>query len=179
MNYLYQLYFELKGNHTAHRQALKKSQDHFEISDAWCILRRTGEHYSSMPMHLHRFFRQNHLTTCGASIPRSLIADRRQNHSSRERLSVPIAIARLRGLAAACMLISPLKRSLKSYHVLDDTNQERFDTVSHEIILAKLNSIGISGKVHQLFQSYLACYSQVVEIGKFQSFLHTITWAPF
>ena len=50
-----------------------------------------------------------------------------------------------------------------------------FDTVEHQILLAKLNHCGIRGVSNDLFKSYLSNQNQYVSINGFDSGLTTIS----
>lgn len=52
--------------------------------------------------------------------------------------------------------------------------KKAFDTVSHSLLLAKLNDLGISGSAYKLLESYLTNRTQVVRIGTFTSNPHKI-----
>lgn len=54
--------------------------------------------------------------------------------------------------------------------------KKAFDTVSHDILLQKLNDIGIVGTAHDMFTSYLRNRCQVVKIGKSESSYSTLTY---
>lgn len=47
--------------------------------------------------------------------------------------------------------------------------KKAFDTVSHSILLQKLNSIGIVGNAHKIFESYLNNRQQLVKFGSVES----------
>lgn len=47
--------------------------------------------------------------------------------------------------------------------------KKAFDTVSHKILLKKLQNIGVVGRALQIFKSYLSGRSQIVKIGKYLS----------
>ena len=52
--------------------------------------------------------------------------------------------------------------------------QKAFDTVDHQILLAKLNHYGIRGVSHDWFKSYLSNCSQYVSINEYDSGLAAI-----
>ena len=52
--------------------------------------------------------------------------------------------------------------------------QKAFDTVDHQIMLAKLNHYGIRGVSNDWFKSYLSNRSQYVSINGYESFLAVI-----
>ena len=52
--------------------------------------------------------------------------------------------------------------------------QKAFDTVDHQILLAKLNHYGIRGVSNDWFKSYLSNRNQYVSINGFDSGLTTI-----
>ena len=54
--------------------------------------------------------------------------------------------------------------------------QKAFDTVDHQILLAKLNHYGIRGVSNDWFKSYLSNRNQYVSINGFDSGLTTINW---
>lgn len=54
--------------------------------------------------------------------------------------------------------------------------KKAFDTVSHKILLKKLNSIGITGTALSMFKSYLSNRRQVVRIGNQHSQAKSITY---
>lgn len=54
--------------------------------------------------------------------------------------------------------------------------KKAFDTVSHELLLNKLNAIGIKGPALDIFRSYLSNRYQVVKIGDIQSDPKIITY---
>lgn len=47
--------------------------------------------------------------------------------------------------------------------------KKAFDTVSHLILLQKLNDIGVTGIAHIIMESYLMNRSQIVIIGNYHS----------
>ena len=63
-------------------------------------------------------------------------------------------------------------RHSKLYQVFLDISKA-FDNVSHEGLLYKLNSIGISGKFYKLMESYLSDRFQRVVLNK-----QTSSWRP-
>lgn len=54
--------------------------------------------------------------------------------------------------------------------------KKAFDTVSHTLLLQKLNNIGIIDSAHRMFESYLSNRTQIVKIDKAQSSPQTITF---
>ena len=54
--------------------------------------------------------------------------------------------------------------------------QKAFDTVDHQILLAKLNHYGIHGVSNDWFKSYLSNRNQYVSINGFDSGLSTISY---
>lgn len=54
--------------------------------------------------------------------------------------------------------------------------RKAFDTVSHEILLMKLNSLGVTGSAYEMLKSYLSNRYQIVKIGEFQSEPQLITF---
>ena len=54
--------------------------------------------------------------------------------------------------------------------------QKAFDTVDHQILLAKLNHYGIRGVSNDWLKSYLSNRNQYVSINRFDSGLTTINW---
>ena len=54
--------------------------------------------------------------------------------------------------------------------------QKAFDTVDHQILLAKLNHYGIRGKAHEWFKSYLSNRQQFVSINGFNSKIVTMNY---
>ena len=54
--------------------------------------------------------------------------------------------------------------------------QKAFDTVDHQILLAKLNHYGIRGVSNDWLKSYLSNRNQYVSINGFDSGLTTINW---
>ena len=70
-----------------------------------------------------------------------------------------------------------------SYHNIDDHSymglafvdlKKAFDTVSHNVLLTKLNNYGIRGVAHTLIHSYLNNRQQFVSINQNQSNLKSI-----
>ena len=57
--------------------------------------------------------------------------------------------------------------------------QKAFDTVDHQILLAKLNHYGIRGVSNDWFKSYLSNRNQYVSINGFDSGRTTINWDVF
>ena len=53
--------------------------------------------------------------------------------------------------------------------------QKAFDTVDHQILLAKLNHYGICGVSNDWFKSYLSNRHQYVSINRYESGL---VWCP-
>lgn len=53
--------------------------------------------------------------------------------------------------------------------------KKAFDTVSHYILLQKLQAIGVTGNAHKIFASYLSSRSQIVKIGNSESSSQLIT----
>lgn len=77
-----------------------------------------------------------------------------------------------RTLTAAMDLITKIKTNIdKKYIALGIfiDLKKAFDTVSHQKLLQKLKNIGITGKAHNMFASYLQNRSQIVKIGDFTS----------
>ena len=54
--------------------------------------------------------------------------------------------------------------------------QKGFDTVDHQILLAKLNHYGICGVSNNWFKSYLSNHSQYVFINGYDSGFAAINW---
>ena len=54
--------------------------------------------------------------------------------------------------------------------------QKAFDTVDHQILLAKLNHYGIRGVPNDWFKSYLSNRNQYVSINGYESNLAAINW---
>lgn len=54
--------------------------------------------------------------------------------------------------------------------------KKAFDTVSHDILLNKLEDVGITGNAHKIFKSYLTDRFQVVKIAEYQSLQKPITY---
>lgn len=54
--------------------------------------------------------------------------------------------------------------------------KKAFDTVSHELLLKKLNDMGLTGAAYDMLKSYLSNRMQVVQIGKSQSSLKPINF---
>ena len=52
--------------------------------------------------------------------------------------------------------------------------QKAFDTVDHQMLLAKLNHCGICGVLNDCFKSYLSNLSQYVSINRYDSGLAAI-----
>ena len=55
--------------------------------------------------------------------------------------------------------------------------QKAFDTVDHQILLAKLNHYGIRGVSNDWFKSYLSNHNQHVSINGYESGLAAINWS--
>lgn len=51
-----------------------------------------------------------------------------------------------------------------------------FDSVSHGILLRKLENYGIRGNIHKFFQSYLSSRSQFVKVSNVKSYLMNIDY---
>lgn len=81
-------------------------------------------------------------------------------------------------LSATIDLVTKLKNKVDkkqiSLGVFIDL-KKAFDTISHDLLLDKLHSIGINGKAHSMLKSYLTNRSQVVKMGNFQSEPRQIT----
>ena len=54
--------------------------------------------------------------------------------------------------------------------------QKAFDTVDHQILLAKLNHYGIRGVSNDWFESYLSNLNQYVSINSFDFGLTSLNW---
>ena len=72
-------------------------------------------------------------------------------------------------------LISNLDKKLNSCAIFLDL-AKAFDSVSHEILLRKLQCYGIRGKALQLFKSYLSGRSQFVKLADAESSLMNIVF---
>lgn len=81
-------------------------------------------------------------------------------------------------LSATIDLVTNLKNKIDkkqiSLGVFIDL-KKAFDTISHDLLLEKLHSIGIKGKAHSMLKSYLTNRFQVVKMGTIQSSPRLIT----
>ena len=67
-----------------------------------------------------------------------------------------------------------LRSIKKKYQKIIQKYQKAFDTVDHQILLAKLNHYGIRGVSNDWFKSYLSNRNQYVSINGFDSGLTTV-----
>ncbi|CAH2100147.1 unnamed protein product [Euphydryas editha] len=75
-------------------------------------------------------------------------------------------------LSATMDLVTRIKLSIDNKEIVLGIFidlKKAFDTVSHDIMLRKLNDIGITGRALEIFKSYLANRYQIVKIGSHQS----------
>jgi hypothetical protein len=54
--------------------------------------------------------------------------------------------------------------------------KKAFDTVSHNLLIEKLENLGITGTAHNMFKSYLSNRTQVVKIGNYVSDSAAVGW---
>lgn len=82
-------------------------------------------------------------------------------------------------LSATVDLVNKIKNSIDEKKIalgIFIDLKKAFDTVSHELLLNKLNDIGINGTAHKIFKSYLTNRLQIVKIGEYQSTPRLITY---
>lgn len=75
-------------------------------------------------------------------------------------------------LTATIDLVTKIKQNIDKKNIVLGIFvdlKKAFDTVSHELLLQKLEFLGITGKALQMFKSYLTQRSQIVKINSFQS----------
>jgi retron-type reverse transcriptase len=81
-------------------------------------------------------------------------------------------------LSAAIDLVTKIKNKIDQRQlalgVFIDL-KKAFDTVSHSLLLKKLESIGVTDVALQMFRSYLKNRRQIVKFGNYQSSTHPIT----
>ena len=72
-------------------------------------------------------------------------------------------------------ILSNLDKGLSTCAVFLDL-AKAFDSVSHDILLRKLEKYGIRGNIHKFFQSYLSSRSQFVKVNNVKSCLMNIDY---
>lgn len=82
-------------------------------------------------------------------------------------------------LSATIDLITKIKINIDQKHIalgIFIDLKKAFDTVSHDLLLKKLEHIGVTGVAYKIIKSYLLNRKQVVKIGNYQSKPKPITY---